>query len=81
MRPRDDIPTLDAQAPRVNLEPLSYRLDAACAVSGIPKSSLCDAINRGELPVCKYGGGKLRDRYVILRVDLIAFLESIRVTK
>ncbi|AOO79555.1 helix-turn-helix domain-containing protein [Bosea vaviloviae] len=51
-------------------EPLAYRVKDAARLLGMGKSKLFELIADGRLPVRKIGGAT-----VIMRADLIAFLE------
>lgn len=52
-------------------EPLAYRIKDATKLTGMGRSKLFELIKQGRLPARKVGSATL-----ILRADLIAFLES-----
>lgn len=51
---------------------LSLSIDEVSKVTGIGKTKVYEAINRGLLPAKKYG-----KKTLVLRVDLDGFLESL----
>ena len=51
---------------------LSFSIEEACAVTGIGRTKLYEAIKKGLLPAKKYG-----KRTIILRNDLEEFLSNL----
>jgi len=51
---------------------LSFSIDEVCAATGIGRTKLYEAINKGLLPAKKYG-----KRTIILKNDLENFLSSL----
>ncbi len=63
------------------LVPFSFSYDGAAAYTGIPATSLREAVRLGKLTAILIGGGPERGRYVLLRTDLEAYvLSKARVT-
>jgi len=52
-------------------EPLAYRVSEVARLIGVGRSKVFELIKAGDLPARKLGGAT-----VILRSDLIAFLDS-----
>ena len=52
---------------------LSYSIDEVCKLTGLGRTKLYEAINKGLLPAKKYGR-----RTIILKPDLEKFLDSLR---
>ena len=52
---------------------LSFSIEEACKITGLGRTKLYEAINKGLLPAKKYG-----KRTVILRHDLEGFLENLK---
>jgi excisionase family DNA binding protein len=52
-------------------EPLAYSIAEACFASRLSRTTIYASIKVGELPLLKHG-----KRSLILRSDLLAFLES-----
>lgn len=52
---------------------LSYSIDETCKITGLGRTKLYEAINKGLLPAKKYG-----KRTIILKSDLEDFLDSLR---
>ncbi len=59
--------------------PYSFTIKGASRYCGIPERTLNDKILSGELPAVRYGNGTKKNRYVILRRDLEAYLNANRV--
>lgn len=57
---------------KYTMNQMSLSIEEACSVTGIGRTKLYDAINRGELIAKKFG-----KRTIILRDDLEAFLKSL----
>jgi hypothetical protein len=61
-------------------KPLSYSLRTAVEATGLSRTHLNDAINRGELPArrsSKSDKGEPQGKWVILSADLEAYLASL----
>lgn len=52
---------------------LSYTIDEACALIGVGRTKLYEALDSGELPAKKWG-----KRTLILKADLKSFLETLK---
>jgi excisionase family DNA binding protein len=55
----------------MNNEPLAYSIEDACAASGLGKTKIYEAMAAGQLSKVKLGR-----RTLILRSDLLKYLES-----
>jgi len=66
-------------APAVPLsDRLALEVREVASWTGIPERRVREAVARGELPICRHGGGAERDRYVVLRADVERWLLSLR---
>lgn len=69
-------PSPKAEAPRAApVDPLAYRPRDAAAAIGVSEALLYELISEGALPA-----RKLRGATIILRSDLVAFLEALPLT-
>ena len=53
--------------------PLSYSIEETCKITGLGRTKLYEAINKGLLPAKKYG-----KRTIILKVDIEEFLMNLK---
>ena len=53
--------------------PLSYSIEETCKITGLGRTKLYEAINKGLLPAKKYGR-----RTIILKTDIEEFLDSLK---
>ena len=77
-RARDGGPQADDSDPPLRFAPLgreAYSLDQAATATGLPASSLSDALRHGRLAGERTGGGPQRARWRIERADLLAYLD------
>jgi hypothetical protein len=71
--------TTPPTAERIPLNELfAFEVHDCVAYGRVPETRLREAVASGELPVCRYGGGPERGRYVILRADFERWLLGLR---